>query len=515
MRQSHLILSNAMIMWVARVFLLVPQVVLVPYLIGTIGEEGYGLYALIWSLLLSVVNLEIALQQGVVKYGAGYLAQGRLNEVNKVVSSSFVYSMFLAVATCAGMVLASLLFTNPAEPMRTALFVVGLVVLFLVPLTPYIAIIQSKQRYYVGAALDTASKYLSLLAVVVWFRLAGPSITAVIVLTAGFLFLSRATQVPIAHRLVPGLRNQRRFFCWNSFRLIAKFGGATALVNLSLAANSTGIRWLMGALVSTSFVAHLAIMLMPALLLSDIIRPMTITVMPLTSAYEATGNKSMLKELLIRGVRYTAIFALAGVIAAGLLAKSVLTLWVGSRYVFLAPYTFALFACISFQLSTAPAHHILKGMGRLKTVVLIYSFSLVLLPVGLILILFAATRDPYLSVTAGLCAGSLVCGWLNLASGLKAVGTVRRGIWWRAYGQSGIVLVAVAVVAFGITALSGSEGFLNRAGITILCLLLYFTGCYFWVAKPSERTQFKEYLRMVRCRVTAWAKKQGGRKKQN
>jgi len=35
MRQSHLILFNATIMWVSRVLLLVPQLILVPYLLGT------------------------------------------------------------------------------------------------------------------------------------------------------------------------------------------------------------------------------------------------------------------------------------------------------------------------------------------------------------------------------------------------------------------------------------------------------------------------------------------------
>jgi len=40
MRQSHLILSNALVIWGTRVFLLVPQVILVPYLIATIGESG-------------------------------------------------------------------------------------------------------------------------------------------------------------------------------------------------------------------------------------------------------------------------------------------------------------------------------------------------------------------------------------------------------------------------------------------------------------------------------------------
>ena len=84
MRQSHLILSNAAIIWTTRVLQLLPQLFLVPYLIGTIGDTGYGIYALIWSLIMSIEQLQKSLQSGVVKYSAGFLAQGRMEEVNKV-----------------------------------------------------------------------------------------------------------------------------------------------------------------------------------------------------------------------------------------------------------------------------------------------------------------------------------------------------------------------------------------------------------------------------------------------
>jgi hypothetical protein len=54
MRQSHLIFSNAIIIWVARVLLLVPQLIMVPFLIHRIGDVGYGVYALTWSLMISI-----------------------------------------------------------------------------------------------------------------------------------------------------------------------------------------------------------------------------------------------------------------------------------------------------------------------------------------------------------------------------------------------------------------------------------------------------------------------------
>ena len=54
----------------------------------------------------------------------------------------------------------------------------------MIPRTPYAAIIQSLQRYYVGAIAETVSKYLALLAVVVWFNTVGPSVKALIVISA-------------------------------------------------------------------------------------------------------------------------------------------------------------------------------------------------------------------------------------------------------------------------------------------------------------------------------------------
>ena len=298
MRQSHLILFNATLMWVSRLLLLVPQLILVPYLLGTIGESGYGVYALVWSLIMSIEQLQLSLQQGVVKYSAGFLAQGRMDEVNKVVSSSFVYSILLAVVTCAGTLVAAAFYNDPSSQIGSALVVVGVMLLFIVPLTPYIAVIQSRQRYYVGAIAETISKYVSLLAAVAWFGMVGPSVEALIIIMAGMLFLSRLAQVPIAHRLVPGLQNRPSLFNGVHFRLIATFGAVIVLISLCLAANSTGIRWLMASLASTRFVAHLAIMLMPGILLTQIISAISITVMPATSAYEATGNRQMLQELL-------------------------------------------------------------------------------------------------------------------------------------------------------------------------------------------------------------------------
>jgi len=501
MRQSHLILANAAIMWATRVLLLVPQLVLVPYLIGTIGESGYGVYALIWSLMISIEQLQRSLQSGVVKHSASFLAQGRMDEVNKVVSSSFVYSLLLASVACMGTLVAAAFYNDPSGQIGTALVVVGIIALFIFPLTPYIAVIQSRQRYYVGAIADAVSKYVTLLVVMIWFHAAGPSVDALIIIMAGMLFLSRLVQVPVAHRLVPGLRNHFRLFDRRSFRLIVGFGAATVLASVCLAANSTGVRWLMDALVSTSFVAHMAIMLMPGLLLSQIIGPLTMTVMPATSAYEATGNKRMLQELLIRGMRYTTILALAGLLAACLLMRNVLSIWVGSDYQFLSPYALVLFASTAFLVSTSISHHMLKGMGKLRAVVSIYCVGLVIIPIGLILIVFRTWHNPYIAVTCGLGAGHLVCGCLQMKFCAKAAHANLRELLARVYVQPLIVITLVSFLTFGLITYAAIDGLLGRTCVSVLAILLFFSGCYACITTAAERQQVKEVIQLAKSKI--------------
>jgi len=502
MRQFHLIFTNALIMWMSRVLLLVPQLILVPYLIGTIGEGGYGIYAMVWPLMMSIDQMERSLQSGIVKYSAGFLAQGWIDEVNGVVSSTFIYSILLAVLACTGTLAAAAFYNDPSDRIGSALVVVGFLVLVIVPLTPYIAVIQSRQRYYVNAIAETASKYISLIAVVVWFAVVRPSVEALIVIMSGTLFLSRLVQVPIAYRLVPGLQNRPRLFNRRHFRLIAPFGAATVLISLCLSLNSTGIRWLMDALVSTRFVAHLAIMLMPGLLLSQIVGPMTITAMPAASAYEATGNLRMLQELLVRGMRYTMILVLAGLLVAGPLMKTILHMWVGPDYGFLAPYALALFASGAFMQSTSIAHHILKGLGKLRIVVSIYFVGLAVVPVGLILGLIKVLPDSYLVVTMGLAAGHLVCGCFNIFFCGRAVHAGLMKLFVRAYLQPLIVAATVWLLVIVVLATGECEGPLGGVFIVVLALLLFAIGCYASIATPAERQQLTSFIQTVCNRMT-------------
>lgn len=497
-RQSHLILSNAAVMWTTQVLLVVPQLILVPFLIRTIGDTGYGVYALVWSLMLAIDQLQKSLQSGVVKYSASFLAQDRIDEVNKFVSSSTVYSLLLALLASISTFAVSYFYRDSNVNITYSLIVVGVAILFTTPLTPYIAIIQSRQRYYVGAIADTASKYIGLLAILLWFRVADPSVEAAVVIVVAMLFFSRFVQIPVAYRMMPGLQNRLGLFNWGSFRLIAAFGVAIVLASLCLVANTTGIRWMMGILVSPSFVAHLAIILMPGLLLSQIIQAMTVTVMPATSSYEATGNQRLLQELLIRGMRYSTVLVLAGMFPAVLLMRKVLVIWVGADYANLAPYALILFASGSFFESTSTGHHMLKGMGKLRVIVLIYLIGLVVVPFGVILIVLQIWHNPYIAVTSGLAVGHLACGCLHIGFSYRIVGADIRVMLMRVYAQPLMIAASLWALLLCILVYGEIDGLAGLVGLSALAVTLFFITCYLFIATSAEKQQVVELLTIIR-----------------
>ncbi|MGZ5487588.1 MAG: lipopolysaccharide biosynthesis protein [Candidatus Aminicenantales bacterium] len=501
MKQAHVIAANTLIIWGTTVLQIIPPLIMVPFLIRNLGDAGYGEYALIWSLLMAIEQLEVSLQSGGIKYGAAFLAQGRIGELNKVLSSTFVFALGLGVLSCLAIGLAAALSFSASHGLMISLMIVGVMMIFLAPTTPYLGIIRAKQRHYIISVAAIVSQYAGLLFAFLWFRFVGPSVEALIAILAGTLLISRLVQVPVAYRLVPGLRNRPRDFDKTTFRMILGFGSMVVLLSLCLAANSTGMRWLAGMLVSTSFVAHLAIFLMPAAMLAQVIQAMTITVMPAASAYEASENHTMLRELFLKSTRYTVVLVSAGLLAALILVRNVLRLWVGPSYEFLDVYTMINLAGVGVLMCGSAAHQMLKGLGALRRILAAFVIGLVAVPVAVFAGLHAAGVSPYMAVSVALLLGNITAGVLQLRACARRIEMDRTELVLRGFVQPLAPAAAGLALAFGIFALTGLGGLAGRTAVAVAAVALVFGIFYLFVAGPEERRQFREFVLMVRERL--------------
>jgi len=500
MKQAHLIAVNTLIIWGTTLLQMIPPIVMVPFLIRSLGDSGYGEYALIWSLLLAIEQLEVSLQSGGIKYGAAALAQGRIDDLNKVLSSTFAFSVVLGVLSGLAIGLTGFAAFSGSPGMMVSLLIVGAMMLFLAPTTPFLGIIRAKQRHYVNSVAAITAQYAGLLLTVLWFRLVGPSVEALIAILAGTLLISRLAQVPVAYRLVPGLRNGYRYFDRGTFRMILGFGTMVVVLSLCLAANSTGMRWLAGLLVSTGFVAHLAIFLMPGAMLAQIVLAMTITVMPAASAYEASDNRVMLRELFLKSTRYIVLLVSAALLAAGLLVRGVLRLWVGPAYEFLDIYALVNLAGVAVLMSASCAHQMLKGLGALRSIFAAYLAGLVVVPAAVFVAVFLIWRSPYAAISAGLLLGNITAGILQLRACARAVQMDGGLFFKRAFLEPLVPAMAGLAFAAGTMALTGVDSLAWRAAAAVAGVAIAFGGFYAFVAGPEERRQLVDFIRMVQAR---------------
>jgi O-antigen/teichoic acid export membrane protein len=502
MKQSHLIAVNTLIIWGTTVLQVLPPLILVPFLVRSLGDSGYGQYALIWSLLVAIEQLEISLQSGGIKYGAAFLAQDRIGDLNRVLSSTSVFSMALGTLAGLAVIATALVGYSHTPEMKISLVIVGAMMFIRVPTTPYLGIIRTKQLHYIVSLSSIAAQYSGLLLVVLWFKLAHPSVEALIAISAGTILVSRLALVPVAYRLVPGLENRPRFFDWEIFRYILAFGAVTVFAALCLIVNSTGMRWMAGLLVSTSFVAHLAIFLMPGNMVSQVVQAMTVTVMPAASAYQATDNTEMLQELLLKTTRYIVVLVAAVIVAAILIVRPVLRLWVGPAYEFLDVYVLINLAGVAILLSTSCAHQMLKGIGRLRQVLVAYVIGLAIVPTASFLALFLTLKAPYAAVSVALLLGNITAAVLQMRACAKAVRLDGIRLVLRGYLQPLIPAAASLALVLVVKTLAGWNGTVARLGLATVGVALLFGMFYFLVAGGDERRQFLDFAQMVRGRLS-------------
>ena len=95
--------------WVVTLVTIAATYVLTPFIIHTLGPEGYGTWTLITSLTGYISLLALGVPMACVRYLAGHVAKGDTPEVNKVIGScAGLYLMVGAAALVIGGMLAAL-----------------------------------------------------------------------------------------------------------------------------------------------------------------------------------------------------------------------------------------------------------------------------------------------------------------------------------------------------------------------------------------------------------------------
>ena len=98
MRDEARIILNALLALAARLVSMATGIVMVPYLIGHLGEETYGIIGIAGSILGFMILVEMGIRPATVRQYTSFLFSGDERRANELVSTAMAFYAALAGA---------------------------------------------------------------------------------------------------------------------------------------------------------------------------------------------------------------------------------------------------------------------------------------------------------------------------------------------------------------------------------------------------------------------------------
>jgi O-antigen/teichoic acid export membrane protein len=364
---------NALANWIGFAAQVVITFFLSPILVHGLGDERYGIWSLIDSILAYLTLFDLGVAASVVRYVARFEATSDNASLNRVISTSlciFAAAGSLALAIAVGLAFcgASVLKIPPdlAIEARWLLVLLGLNLAMGLPLGVFPAVLDGLGRYPAKTAVRTTG----LLCRVPLFLLIlgnGGGLIGIAVTVTVCNLVEHLVLALIARHYLPGLRFSFALADRATFRTIRGYS-----VDAFVAMIAGRISFQTDALVISAFLAprFITFFVLAARLVDyakSSLRVATTVLTPAVSALEAQGDFAAIRRLFLERTRHVLWLILPLQIGLLVQGKLFLSLWMGAEYGSSSYAVLVILAVtLPLTLSQSISARILYGIGRLR-----------------------------------------------------------------------------------------------------------------------------------------------------
>ncbi|MHB1033993.1 MAG: oligosaccharide flippase family protein [Pirellulales bacterium] len=335
MNVSTRVAWNAITHWLANLVGGAIGLAIIPFLVWQLGKDGYGLVALLGSVVAFCMTSDLGLRRALTRHLSEEIANRKTDRVNEYFSSAMVFYALMAAVLAIGCFVGASsvvrLFKVHPDYVPQAVFMVRYYVsamIFMWMVGPaYAAVLEGNHRF-------DATNYIHIVEVIV--RAAG--IFLVVGLTDTGLYgwagamiagkvLSLAGHAWWAHRVWPTLKLRWRYVRADAFRELFSLGGYLFVHDnvRSLSVSTDGM-------VISSFLEPARVALYdPALqvvtMVQMVLQGLTRQLLPMATSYHATREHERLANLMIRGTRYTMLTGIPAFVLFGCFAEPIIQIW--------------------------------------------------------------------------------------------------------------------------------------------------------------------------------------------
>lgn len=509
MSEKRRIVVNTLANGTAQFASMLSALIFMPFLIKGFGTVDYGLYLLVSSISGYSGLLDLGVGASVVKMTAESSARGDARETGRIVSSAVAF--FTLVGIVSALVMLALganagswfRVTSDGARLLTNLFLVAAVwSLWSWPSGTAGAVLAGFQRYTQSAMVALAT-VLGNVAVTIAVLMTGQGPLALIVGNYAVSLLTGLVQLWLARRALGGTPLSFRLVDRSSFKSIFSFAWAVFVIQIcTVILYQQTDRLILGIFIGAAAVALYEAAGKFQGLVSQLTTFTVSAVMPMASQLGAEGRQESLRQLFLRGTKYSLMLLSPVVIVLVVVAKPLLNEWLGPAF---AAQSVAAQLLISHQLltgGTAVGDSMIIGLGQLpKRVPYVVVVALLNLSISLLLV----QRLGILGVVIGTTVPWLIDFPFHMRVILRAL-DVTPGRWVK---ETVLPTYPLLLLPAGISALlvgtTLGDSILGVGMIGIVSVAAYWLAVYALAFQPHEREDVRAGIRAAWGRATGRA----------
>jgi O-antigen/teichoic acid export membrane protein len=371
--EKQQILKNVGSSWFALGVNVAVGFLLSPFILHHLGDEGFGLWVLIFSLTGYYGLFDLGIRSSIVRYVAKYTATDEQDELNRLVNTAMFSYGGVAVAAIIVTLIAGYyvdsIFRIPGGSVATArwlLLMVGVSVSLGFPLGVFGGILEGLQRFYLLNLTNVSSTLLRALLIVVALK-HGRGLLTIAFITVCFPLINQLVNAVAVFRLLP-MRLGSQYVDRSTLRTIASYSGTTFLIIVANRLRFKTDALIIGTFVSVAALTYFTIGSRLVDYAAEVVSCLAQIFVPMSSQSHAKGDMDGLRKMLVLGNRACAsiIFPIAAILT--ILGKSVIEVWVGPKYIATSyPVLLVLLYPVTLMLAQHTSGRILWGMAKHRT----------------------------------------------------------------------------------------------------------------------------------------------------
>jgi O-antigen/teichoic acid export membrane protein len=367
------ILKNVSSSWFSLGVNILVGVFLSPFILHRLGDTAYGIWILIFSVTGYYGLFDLGIRSSIVRYVSTYTATGDQEGLAKLINTSLAtYTAIGAVAMVVTLVCSLFvdrLFRIPSDFMATArllFLMVGTAVALGFPSGVFGGILEGLQRFYFVNLTNVISTLLRA-ALIVFVLRRGYGLLTVAAITVVLPLISSLARASIALRVLP-VAFSWKYVDRKAFREIANYSAVSFLLMIGYKLRYKTDEIVIGTFLSVTAITYFSIGDRLLDYAGELVGSLAQLFVPMAGQSHAKGDTNQLRTIWIAGNRACAliIFPITAVLV--ILGKSVITAWVGAKYVAASyPVLVVLAIPMMFMLAQGASARILYGMAKHRT----------------------------------------------------------------------------------------------------------------------------------------------------